>query len=386
MNQILDLHKSMYKKSPLVVASAPGVLRLLGVVSEENKGFALQSAFNRVAKVSISPRGDGVLNCFSVQEDDRRQCSVKSLKNRREDRWLNLLKGVISEYALLGCEVEGMDILLSSDIPQGVGLSSSTAIAVATALALKDLYSFEVSDIEVVQTAFLAESRFMDRRDVFLLDTITSFFSKEGEILIFDARKMEYQSCVIESTDHRFYLLNSNVPIQIDKDEIDRREKLFFEIRAMLKRRNLSSIRDFDDFDLKQAMTQIPENARRFCIHIADENSRVNEAVIALESGKLALFGKLLTRSQESLRDNYEISCPEIDWLIKRVVELEGVYGARITGRGFGGPLIVTAQTSIDEQYKVRLEEYERIFGFSADFFELKFSSGASILFSSHNK
>ena len=384
MNLIVDLHKKKFDREPLVVSTAPAVIRLLGVVSENNREYVLQSAFNKYLSVSISLRNDFIINCYSVELDDNKKCPIKNLKNKKEDRWLNLIKGVISEYSLIDCESSGMDILIKSNIPMQVGFASSTALCVAVSMAINELYKYHLSDMQIVQTSFLSESRFMEKKDVFLLDAMTSFFSKDNSIMFFDVQKMSYEYHNLHNELFKIYILDSNVPVQIDKEEEKRRINLFNEIGAMLKKCDKNSIKEFDEFDLKQSINSISENARRFCTHIVGENNRVIEFLKAADNGKVNILGKLLTRSQESLRDNFEVSCPEVDWLIKRVVEIEGVYGARLVGRGFGGSLVIGANSGALNNFSTKLEEYDKIFGFIANYKEIEFVTGATILFSSN--
>jgi galactokinase len=125
----------------------------------------------------------------------------------------------------------------------------------------------------------------------------------------------------------------------------------------------------------------VPEQIRRRCIHVVDEIARSEEARIAIKKNDMQTLGKLMNRSHESLRDNFEVSCPEIDWLVKRAQEIEGVYGSKITGTGFGGCTLTLLKNSAIDRYREKLEEYERIFGFKADMISCNISSGAKIIY-----
>jgi len=143
-----------------------------------------------------------------------------------------------------------------------------------------------------------------------------------------------------------------------------------------------TALRDYNKSDLRHGMGVVPEQIRRRCIHVVDEITRTEESRTALKKGDMTTLGKLMNRSHESLRDNFEVSCPEIDWLVKRAQEIDGVYGSKITGTGFGGCTLTLLKNSSIERYRERLDEYERIFGFKADMLNCNVSSGAKIVYS----
>jgi galactokinase len=141
-----------------------------------------------------------------------------------------------------------------------------------------------------------------------------------------------------------------------------------------------TALRDYSPADLRDSLGSIPETTRRKCLHVVEENARVLEAEEALRKKDLAGFGKLMNRSHESLRDLYEVSCPELDWLVKRAQETEGVYGSRLTGAGFGGCTITLIDEKAIPRYKEAILQYERIFGFRPEVYLCRPSGGARVL------
>jgi galactokinase len=151
-------------------------------------------------------------------------------------------------------------------------------------------------------------------------------------------------------------------------------------VQYLSTRKPGTALRDYSPGDVRDSMGLIPESTRKKCLHVVEENHRVLEAEEALRKKDLVAFGKLMNRSHESLRDLYEVSCPELDWLVKRAWETEGVYGSRLTGAGFGGCTVTLIEEDAVPRYREHILQYERIFGFRPELYLCKPSAGARIV------
>jgi galactokinase len=180
----------------------------------------------------------------------------------------------------------------------------------------------------------------------------------------------------------KILITNSNVPRNlVDSEYNQRREECERCVEMLSTKKPGRALRDYNPADLRDSMGLIPETTRKKCLHVVEENQRVLEAEAALKKNDIVSFGKLMNRSHESLRDQYEVSCPELDWLVKRAWETDGVYGSRMTGAGFGGCTVTLIEEEAVPVYVSRLEAYERIFSFKPETFVTEAAAGASVLF-----
>lgn len=380
MKELEALHVEEFGRKPDCIARAPGVINLMGEHTDYSEGFVLQAALPLYASVAVSLREDPSLRFYTADAGERKKTSVPNLKYKREDRWANYLKGVLSELADRGVELPGLEFTISSDIPQNIGLGSSDALCTAAAIAVCRCLEVELDTEDLIDVAYGAESRFIGLSKE-PTDVATSLLAAEDMAIYLDMRTLEYRQIPLELGSANLVLTNSHVPHIDVEDYIEERRGECSEcVEHLQSKRSGRSLRDYNVEDLKSGIGLLPESLRRLCLHVVEENQRVKEAVQMLPEGDLDGFGKLMYRSHESLRDAYEVSCPELDWLVKRAGEIEGVYGSRLTGPGLGGCTISLVREAALNEYIDRLGEYERIFGFAAEAFQFRASDGAKAI------
>ena len=379
MKNIISLHEQEYGKEPEVMVSVPGSVNLLGDHTGTDDGYVLSVALDKYLSVALSARDDNSLRFFSADFDERKRTTVPNLKYRKEDRWANYPKGVLHELIQLGFSVRGCDMTIASGIPVGVGLGSSAALGVASAVAYSELYELDLSEFQIVQSAAMAESSFIER-ETSLSDHMTTTVSGNHQAIFLNLKTLDYERIQFPLNGYRLLLTESSVPqVNVDPELEERRKKSQSCLSLLKSRREGSSFEDFSPADLRWVPGIITEDVRRKCLHVLEENGRVQEGREYLMKGELALLGKLMNRSHESLRDNYEVSCPEIDWLVKRAWEIDGVLGSRLTGSGFGGCTVTLIKADSVSSYLERFEEYERIFGFAPKAYEIRPLGGVEI-------
>jgi galactokinase len=381
-DDIYSSHHAEYGHEPEIVAEAPGVVNLMGEHTDFHEGYVLQAGIDLTVQIAISRRNDTSLRFYSADMGERKRTTIANLKYKREDRWANYMKGVLYELLQVGSSFKGLNLTVSGTVPREIGLGSSAAVGVATALAARELHQFDLEDIQLVQVAYLSETAFMGKREK-ITDQLGTFFAEEGKGIFMDLRSLDYRTVPVEVGDLAFVLTESGVKQHSVQEEIEERYELCTDSLDVLRDRvSQKSLRDYTVQDLKLGMGTLPESSRRLCMHVVQENSRVLEAVELLRRGDGPGFGKLLGKAHESLRDNFEVSCPEIDWLVKRAGEMEGCYGAKIVGPGFGGCTLGLFSADAIGEYRRRLDEYEHIFGFHPRHHIIKPRPGARILFS----
>jgi len=384
MLDIVSLHHSEYEmdmSGHVVIAEASGRLYFLGEHSERGAGYYLASAINRTVQVSVSFRKDNSLRFFAADLGERKRTTLVNLKYKREDRWANYIKLAIHIFAGLRYPVKGLNFTVVGDIPQQAGLASSTAIEVAAAVALKSLLKASVPDRELVLALIRAEKEFLGKETVNPVDYLVAFHAKKEHFLLVDEKKFEVTRIKSPFTKYKMLLMDSRVPrMGVEEELKQRREDTRRGLELLIKKRAGESFRDYVPADLLESMGDLREEIRRRSLHIVEENQRVKDAADALKKGDIEEFSRIIYRSHESLRDLYEVSCPEIDWLVKRSQEIEEVTASRMTGQGFGGCTYTILKGSAMEEYRKRLEDYERIFGFHPLIYDIHPAAGVRVI------
>jgi galactokinase len=380
MDPVKQSHVEEYGKAPEIIASAPGRVNLIGEHTDYNDGFLFPMAIDFTVRVAISRRKDSHLRFYSVEYKDRKRATLPTLRFRKEDRWANYPKGIIAQFLERGQALGGMDITIHGDIPQGAGLSSSAALEVAAALAIQDLYGVEVGREDLAKLAQKAENEFVGVKSG-IVDQFISRLAKEGHAMLLDARTLNYHYVPLSLKGVKILITNSKVPHGLVESEYNhRREECYRCVELLSVRKPGTALRDYTPQEVRDSMGVIPEATRKKCLHVVEENQRVLDAQEALKKKDLEGFGKLMNRSHESLRDLYEVSCPELDWLVKRAWETDGVYGSRLTGAGFGGCTVTLIEEDAIPAYREHIVQYERIFGFRPELYICKPSAGARIV------
>jgi galactokinase len=385
MLDIGPTHRAEYElsdsKEPVVIAEAPGRLHYLGEHGESGAGLYLSSAINRTIQVAVSQRKDNSLRFYAADLGERKRTTIVNLKYKREDRWANYLKTAIHIFAEAGIVVKGLNFTVVGNIPQQVGLASSTAIEAATAFALKKFFKASITDKELVNKLVEAQTAFMGLETASPVDYLIAFNAKKDHFLLIDERSMELRKIKSPFGRYKMLLMDSRVPrMGVEEELKQRRADAQTGLELLSRKHEGESFRDYIQADLLESMGDLSEEIRRRSLHIVEENQRVIEAARALYYGEFAEFTKIVYHSHESLRDLYEVSCPETDWLVKRAQEQEGVVASRMTGSGFGGCTYTILKENILEQYCKRLEDYERIFGFHPLIYDFKPGAGVRMI------
>ncbi len=379
MKDVAALHQAEFDTPPDVVVTVPASVRILGEHTEESEGLVLSASFDMRLAVAVSFRRDAALRFHALDLGERKRTTLANLKFKREDRWANFPKGVCATLAERGLATKGFNFTVSSDIPQGIGLGSSAALSVASAAAFDALYGLALGETGIAELAREAETVFMGRQ-VPASEHLIPALSRPGSLLALDARSGARRLVPYAFEDAGLVLTDSRVPRPVIDAEMEQRADDCRKCLAALgSRRGGKTLRDFGLDDLEELMGVLQESVRRRCLHIMEEMQRVSEAEDALARVDLPSFSRLVNKSQAGLRNLFEISCPEVDWLAKRALEIDGVHWSRLTGRGFGGCTLTAMRSSAVDEYRARLEEYERIFGFRAVAWEAALDGGISL-------
>jgi galactokinase len=385
MLDIGPIHRTEYelgedRSIPVCIAEAPGRIHYMGEHGEKGAGIYLSSAIDRAVRIAVSARKDNSLRFFAADLGERKRTTLINLKYKREDRWANYIKLAIFIFAELGYPVRGLNFTVMGTVPMQIGLASSQAIETAAVMALKGFFRYSTTEKALLE-------RMMTARETFFgvssspVDYLVALSAKRDHFLVVDEASGEVRLIKSPLPKYKFLLMDSRVPrMGVDEELKQRQADTRKGLEILTRKKQGVSFRDFVSGDLLDSMGALPEEIRRRCLHIVEEIQRVNEAEEALKQADFEELSRIIYHSHESLRDLYEVSCPEIDWLVKRAQEIEGALGSRMTGMGFGGCTYTILKTSAVDEYRRKMEDYERIFGFRPQLHEFRPASGARVI------
>ncbi|WP_329376384.1 galactokinase [Streptomyces sp. NBC_01351] len=352
MSRTAQEFKELYGHPPEGVWAAPGRVNLIGEHTDYNDGFALPFALPQRTEVAASPRTDGALRFHSADAPSGVvTLDLAALDPARPpqtaESWAAYPAGVVWALLEAGLPVRGVDLHVRSDVPNGAGLSSSAALEVATALALTDLYGLPLTRPELAALARRAENAYVGV-PCGVMDQMASACSTEGHALHLDTRSLEQRHIPFDcaAAGLRLLVIDTRVKHALADGAYARRRASCHEAAAEL---GVPALRDLPYEELDQALDRLGDPVRRRRVrHVVTENERVVRIEELLRAGRLRETGPLLSEGHRSLRDDYEVSCPELD-LAVATAEAAGAYGSRMTGGGFGGSALALIDADAEE-------------------------------------
>ena len=335
-----DLLTSLFRekfRTKVHICFAPGRVNLIGEHTDYNDGFVMPAAIGFYTWVAAGRRQDRELRAYSGLYDEKVTLSLDELSGPPRRHWSDFFRGVAATLQEAGHNLAGANLVIHGEVPVGAGLSSSASFEVALALALTCLSGLALSRLELVKLCQRAEHEYVGTRCE-IMDQFVASFGAAGHALMLDCRSLEYQLLPVPE-DLRLVVCNSMVRHELASGEYNLRrhdcETGIKLLHAHLP--EMRALRDIEIQDLERYKHVLPEQVYHRCRHVVTENRRVLKAASALETKDAALFGQLMYQSHASLRDDYEVSCKELDLLVELASHEAGVYGARMTGGGFGG-------------------------------------------------
>ncbi|XP_064007093.1 galactokinase [Pogoniulus pusillus] len=368
-------HEAAFGNAPVLAAWAPGRVNLIGEHTDYNGGFVLPMALQLGTVLVGSPTQDGTISILttSAEADEPHRvqfpapCQGSPL-SPGQPRWANYVKGVIQHYQ--GGPVPGFSAVIASDIPLGGGLSSSASLEVATYTFLQQLCPDGGDLVAKALVCQKAEHVFAGM-PCGIMDQFISVMGKEGHALLIDCRSLETVLVPLSDASLAILITNSNVRHTLTGSEYPTRRRQCEEAAAALGK---ASLRDATLAELEAARSQLGQEVYRRARHVIGEIARTARAAQALQDRDYRTFGRLMVESHNSLRDDYEVSCPELDELVAAALEVDGVYGSRMTGGGFGGCTVTLLEAEAAERAQHHIQEKYRG---TATFYLTKPSGGA---------
>lgn len=364
---------------------APGRVNLIGEHTDYNGGHVFPCALTLGTYAVARKREDNKLNFYSMNFEGRGvvESDLNDLVPTKEAGWTNYPKGVIWAFEKRGMSLAvGLDIVIYGNIPNGSGLSSSASLEVLTGLALKDLYGFDVSMVDIALIGQYSENNY-NGCNCGIMDQFASAMGKKDNAIFLDTNTLEYEYAPVVLEDAKIVIINSKVKHSlVDSAYNDRRnecETALKELQAVVDIKTLGDLTEAEYEAHKDAIKC--EIRQKRAKHAVYENQRAIKAVAALKENDVETFGKLMNASHVSLRDDYEVSCEEIDILVDLAWATEGVVGSRITGGGFGGCTVsIVKNDAVDNFVSTIGKAYAEKVGHEAEFYVVDIGDGAHIL------
>jgi galactokinase len=383
MNRLPDIVERFGERS---IASprafrSPGRVNLIGEHTDYNDGFVLPFALDRDCITVAALRDDDTINARALDVDESVTFKLSDEPQRQTDNWRDYVEGVIRLLAKRHHVTSGIDLVFSSDVPMGGGLSSSAALLTSVGLAYLELTGVDYEREDLALVAQQAEHEFVGIRSG-IMDQFTAVFGKKDHAMLLDCRSREMEQKPLDTLDGAtFIVCDSKVQHSLASSEYNQR-RAQCELGVKILRRelgNIDALRDVTPEELKAFREVLPEIVYRRCKHVVTENQRTLAGAEALESGNAERFGELMLASHQSLRFDYQVSCPELDLLVDAAKEIDGVYGARMTGGGFGGCTVNLISEDVEEIFrKVVAEIYQGTFDIKPDIYAFEAADGAS--------
>jgi galactokinase len=358
---------------------APGRVNLIGEHTDYNDGFVMPAAIDFYTWVAAAPREDRKLVVYSENVAGGAEFDLDAPHPRPQHQWSDYVFGVAVVLEQAGHRLRGANLLVSGDVSIGAGLSSSAAIEVATGCALLGNSGVPIDRVELARLCQRAENEFVGMR-CGIMDQFISCCGRADEALILDCRSLDYRLLPLPP-DVSLVISNTMVKHELAGGEYNKRRA---ECEAGVRRLaqalpHVRALRDVSPAELEQEGRDLPEVVYRRCRHVVSENARVVEAAGALDRGDVAAFGRLMGESHRSLRDDYEVSCAELDLMVELASKVEGTFGARMTGGGFGGCTINLVRSDRVEDFQRAVAQgYERVTGRAPEIYVSTAAAGAA--------
>ena len=377
---------------------APGRVNLIGEHTDYNGGHVFPCALTLGTYAAVRRRDDRLCRFGSLNIDGGRVIefslddpALLLLGEPREGEmpafgagdWTNYPKGVIWAFRQKGLLLDtGFDMMIYGNIPSGSGLSSSASLEVLTGLILRELYGFDVPQTELAIFGQRAENAYVGM-NCGIMDQFASAMGRKGCAVFLDTNTLEYKYAPLAMEGLAIVITNSGVKHQLASSEYNTRRSECEEAVARLKEMGaaIRTLGDLTPDEFEPYAEALPETIRRRARHAVTENARTIEAVAALNAGGMEKFGSLMNDSHISLRDDFAVSCPEVDFLVDQAWKLPGVLGSRITGGGFGGCTVsIVREEAVEEFQSTIAAAYEKAYNMKAEFYVVNAGEGAHVI------
>lgn len=380
INNIQQKFEEKFQEKPLIIR-APGRVNLIGEHTDYNDGFVLPAAINKAIYLGMSARADDRIELVSIDLKESYSGQIDKIE-QNDQHWTLYILGVVDQLQKSGIKVGGFNCVFSGDIPLGAGLSSSAALECGVAFGLNELFSLGLEKLQMVKMAQCAENEFVGVQ-CGIMDQFASMMGKKNAVIQLDCRSLDYTYNPIEMEGIDIVLFDSCVSHSLASSEYNTRRQQCEQGVRLIRQKypEVNTLRDATQEMLDELVKDQDPVVYRRCRYVVQENRRLLEGCEDLKRGDVAAFGEKMFATHEGLSKNYEVSCPELDFLIECVKDHPAVLGARMMGGGFGGCTInLVRKEAIPDLIKEVAEKYLKTMEKSPKVYVAETESGVGIV------
>jgi len=366
-----------------IVVTSPGRINIIGEHTDYNNGFVLPAAIDKKAVFKLNKNHDNnTVNIIAANVDDQFSFDLSSFEPLQNGGWKNYVMGVVHQLQLLGADLKGFDGTIDGNVPIGAGMSSSAALECSLAYGLNELFSLGYDKWQLIKASQMAEHHFVGIK-CGIMDQFASIMGKKNQVMLLDCQSLEFQYFPFDLGNYQLLLLNTNVSHSLASSEYNARRGECENGVGILQQKfpSVNSLRDISLEQLKQCETKMPQKVYNRCRHVVTENSRVLAATDALLKKDFKRLGQLIYQSHNSLQHDYEVSCPELDYLVELTLDKDYILGSRMMGGGFGGCTInIVEQAQVINFIDFTKQQYHSKFGIDLTPYQVSIEDGASLI------
>ncbi len=356
---------------------SPGRINLIGEHIDYNDGFVMPAAIDKGIWYAVAPNNSDTLNFFSFDENE--EYSVSRFEVRINDGWRNYVLGVVDQVIQKNLPLQGFDCVFGGDIPIGAGLSSSAAVECGLLFALNEIFQFQLSRLDIALMAQKAEHTFPGVQ-CGIMDMYASLMGKRDHVILLNCLKLEHKYFPLQLREYTLVLINTKVHHSLASGEYNIRRQQCqegYKIIQMNVERNISSWQDVHPQDVEQLKDKMEGKVYQRSLYVTQEIERTQKAGKHLENNQLEEFGKLMFETHKGLSELYEVSCPELDFLVDKAKDHPSIIGSRVMGGGFGGCTINLIKKQDWAQVTEQITKaYKQQFNIDAEVYEVATSDG----------
>lgn len=380
---LIQQFESVFKVSPTLQTISPGRVNLIGEHTDYNDGFVMPIAIQYVANILASPRDDQEIHVHSLDFQSASSFLVtKEIPFDTLNTWSNYQRGIVNQFIQRGDTIRGANLLVHGNVPIGAGLSSSAAIEMATAMAIKSMNQLDISIEEMAKLSQAAENQFVGM-NCGIMDQFISGIGQEGMALFLDCRDLQYEQIPFPNYDYTIIIMNTKVKRELTGTKYNKRRLQCEEGVEILQKKmpHIQALRDISVSDFEQYKNLLPEVVQKRCQHVVYENERVMAFRDALIQKDIDKMGELFLQSHRDLQTLFEVSCPELDLMVDIAMDIRGVAGARMTGAGFGGCSIALVEKGREQAVENKImDEYSIATGIEPEIYFSPPSDGTLLI------
>ena len=342
--------EEILRRKRLINILSPGRVNIIGEHTDYNLGLSITAAINKYIFITGYKNGLNSVEVFSKYLNDSGRFFLNDITFDKNKHWVNYIKGVVNEYIQRGYKISGFNMIIDSILPIGAGVSSSASLEVGVAKFIKELFKLDVSDREIVNLSNSAENNFVGVSCGFM-DQFSVTYGKKDYVIFLNFKDLSYEYIPFSPGNDLILIINSREERNLADTEYNkRREECNDAVRlmsSMIKDRNINSLSDISLELLFEVKDRLPGKIFKRARHVVTENKRVLLAKECLLKSDIGKLGHILYESHESLKNDYEVSTDKLDYLVRELSKINGVYGARLMGAGFGGSVISIVKKEI---------------------------------------